>query len=110
MTEEKDKTTILNERTNERTNEDIYSLTASCNDVIKDSILKADRIINDNKYEVVLVSVSGGSDSDDILDICWHVDRNKKCKYIWFNTGLEYRATKDHLVYLENKYDIKMRT
>lgn len=108
MTEEKDKTTILNERTNERTNEDIYSLTASCNDVIKDSILKADRIINDAKYEVVLVSISGGSDSDDILDICWHVDRNKKCKYIWFDTGLEYKATRQHLDYLENKYNIQI--
>ena len=103
MIEEKNETTF-----SDKSNNDIYLLTASCNDVIKDSISKADKIINDAKYEVVLVSISGGSDSDDILDICWHVDRSKKCKYIWFDTGLEYKATRDHLNYLENKYNIQI--
>ena len=28
--------------------------------------------------------------------------------YVWFDTGLEYRATKDHLCYLEDRYGIEI--
>ena len=52
------------------------------------------------------VSISGGSDSDIILDIIYRVDDQKKCRYIWFDTGLEYEATKDHIKFLEKKYGI----
>lgn len=30
-------------------------------------------------------------------------------QYVWFNTGIEYQATKDHLQYLENKYGIEIK-
>lgn len=43
-----------------------------------------------------------------MLDICFKCDNDKKTSYIWFDTGLEYQATKDHLDYLENKYNIKI--
>ena len=57
-------------------------------------------------YNKIFCSVSGGSDSDLILDICHKCDKDNKVSYGWFDTGLEYQATKDHLKYLEQKYDI----
>lgn len=76
--------------------------------IIVDSFVKADSVINNTKYKTILCSISGGSDSDVMLDIITRVDREKKVKYIWFNTGLEYEATKKHLDYLEQKYGIKL--
>jgi len=55
------------------------------------------------------VAVSGGSDSDIVLDICQKVDKNNKTQYIWCNTGLEYEATKEHIKYLEDKYDVDIQ-
>lgn len=48
----------------------------------------------------------GGADSDLILDICYRCDKDNKVTYGWFDTGVELQATKEHLVYLENKYKI----
>lgn len=59
-------------------------------------------------YQNICVSVSGGSDSDIMLDMFANLDKNKKVKYVFFDTGFEYKATKDHLNYLENKYQIKI--
>lgn len=52
------------------------------------------------------VSVSGGSDSDIIVDMCSRVNDN--LHYVWFDTGMEYQATKNHLDYLEERYGIKI--
>ena len=57
-------------------------------------------------YNNPTCSISGGSDSDVMLDMVYRLDVDKKVKYIWFNTGLEYQATKDHLNFLEDKYGI----
>lgn len=51
-------------------------------------------------------SVSGGSDSDIVTDIIATLDDEKKVTYVFFDTGLEFQATKDHLKYLEDKYGI----
>lgn len=75
---------------------------------IVDSFVKANSVINSPLYETILCSISGGSDSDVMLDLISRVDLNKKVKYVWFNTGLEYQATKDHLDYLEKKYNIEI--
>lgn len=53
----------------------------------------------------VCCSISGGADSDILVNLCegavpHFVD------YVWFDTGIEYQATKEHLTYLEDKYDI----
>lgn len=53
-----------------------------------------------------MCSISGGADSDVMLDIIWRCDKDNKVTYVWFDTGLEYQATKDHLKELENKYNI----
>ena len=74
--------------------------------LIVDSFVKANSVINSPLYETILCSISGGSDSDVMLDIISRVDRDKKVKYVWYNTGLEYQATKDHLDYLEQKYNV----
>lgn len=51
-------------------------------------------------------SISGGSDSDIMLDMVYRADPDKKVRYYFCDTGLEYQATKDHLTELENKYGI----
>ena len=58
------------------------------------------------KYEKILCSISGGSDSDILIDLCEKFDESDKITYAFFDTGLEFRATKEHLQYLERKYDI----
>lgn len=53
--------------------------------------------------------LSGGSDSDIMLDILYKLDIFKKIEYVFFDTGIEYEATKQHLNYLENKYGIQIK-
>lgn len=88
--------------------ESIEELLQSCprNQVIGDNLVRAWSKINSPKYSYILCSISGGSDSDDMMDIVWRCDKSNKVKYVWFDTGLEYQATKDHLEYLEKKYNI----
>lgn len=52
--------------------------------------------------------VSGGADSDVMLDIIYHADDEKKVHYVYFDTGLEMEATKRHIRYLEEKYRINI--
>jgi len=61
------------------------------------------------RYENPVCSISGGSDSDIMLDIIHRIDENNKVTYVWFDTGLEYQATKNHLKYLESKYNINIQ-
>lgn len=86
------------------------SLLQNCpkNEIIGNNLIKAWKIINDPKYKKIVCSISGGSDSDVMLDIVWKCDKDNKVDYVWFDTGLEYQATKDHLKYLEKKYGIKI--
>ena len=53
-------------------------------------------------------SISGGSDSDVMLDMIYRADPDDKTVYYFLDTGLEYQATKEHLKYLESKYNIKI--
>ena len=69
-------------------------------------MIRAWKIINDEKYHKICCSISGGSDSDVMLDIVWRCDKDNKVEYVWFDTGIEYQATKDHLKYLEERYSI----
>ncbi|MCL2215793.1 MAG: phosphoadenosine phosphosulfate reductase family protein [Defluviitaleaceae bacterium] len=58
----------------------------------------------------IICAVSGGWDSDIMLDLVYKIDKLKKVKYVFYNTGLEMRATKDHIKELEKKYSIKIDT
>ena len=77
------------------------------NIIIQDAFTKAHSVLS--KYDRVMCSISGGSDSDVVLDICSRLDLEKKIHYVWFDTGMEYEATKRHLQYLEGHYGIKIR-
>nr|DAH30397.1 MAG TPA: phosphoadenosine-phosphosulfate reductase [Bacteriophage sp.] len=78
------------------------------NATVLDNFVKAYSIINKPQYKTIFCSISGGSDSDVMMDIIYKVDVNKKVTYVWFDTGLEYEATKRHIEYLENKYNVKI--
>ncbi len=70
------------------------------------SMCKAQRILMQS-YDPIC-SISGGSDSDIVLDLIHKIDENSKVTYFWIDTGLEYTATKEHLDYLEQKYGIEI--
>lgn len=90
---------------------DIGELLDRCpkNQTVGDNLIRAWSKINSSKYEKIVCTISGGSDSDVMLDIVWQCDKDGKVEYVWFDTGLEYQATKDHLKYLENKYNIEIK-
>ena len=77
---------------------------ADGNFAIFDSVAKAHAVLS--RYDSIACSISGGKDSDIMLDLISKIDKDRKVRYIWFDTGLEYQATKDHLRYLEEKYHI----
>lgn len=60
-------------------------------------------------FDNIMVSISGGSDSDVLLDLMLKsVDDPSKLHFVFFDTGLEYQATKDHLKYIEEKYGVQI--
>lgn len=79
---------------------------ATNNYSIIDGYAKAVNVLNQSSN--ALCSISGGSDSDIMLDIIHNVDECGKVGYYWLDTGLEYEATKEHLIFLEQKYGIKI--
>lgn len=60
-----------------------------------------------------ICSYSGGADSDIMLDL---IERTRKAfdlppvDYAFFNTGLEMKATKDHVRNTAQKYGVEIRT
>ena len=71
--------------------------------------IKTWTVVNNPSYERIACKISGGSDSDVMLDVIWRCDKESKVTYVWFDTGLEYQATKDHLAYLEKHYGIRIQ-
>ena len=63
------------------------------------------------RHNNIVCSISGGSDSDVMLDLLERSNKglDKNITYVFFNTGLEYQATKDHLKELEKKYNIEIQ-
>ena len=78
------------------------------NPIIGKSLLTTFHKLNYCNYKKALCSISGGADSDIILDIVTKCDNNKIVDYVFFDTGLEYQATKDHIKFLEEKYNINI--
>jgi len=78
------------------------------NKEIFESIITAMSKIKNPCYANVLCSISGGSDSDLLIDMFSRIDVDRKIKYIFFDTGLEYDATKKHLEELKKKYGINI--
>ena len=72
---------------------------------IVDTLVKARSILD--RHSKCAVSVSGGSDSDIVMDLIELVKPDGcEVRYVFFDTGLEYEATKRHLDYLEQKYGV----
>lgn len=65
-------------------------------------------------HHKILISLSGGSDSDIMLDFLLRVRQENTYNYrgemlfVFFDTGIESQATKEHLDFLEQKYNIKI--
>lgn len=74
------------------------------NDEVVKSYLTAKSKLVHVDPDKVMVSISGGADSDIMLDLV--ADINKGVHFVFFDTGMEYEATKEHLAYLEQKYGI----
>jgi len=70
-----------------------------------DMFEKSASILTNTAYKNIYVSYSGGADSDIMLALCEMIAPGK-CKYIWFDTGMEYEATKEHIVEVEKKYGV----
>lgn len=85
---------------------DTYALldSAPLNKGIAESLIISKHKIDNPCYKKIVCSISGGADSDIILDLISKLDAQKKVKYIFFNTGIEYMATKEHIKFLEKKY------
>ena len=74
---------------------------------IYDGLVKAKSVLE--SHHNILVSVSGGADSDDMIDIVERLrprDSLHTVNYVWFDTGLEMNATKRHLDELKQMYGI----
>ena len=80
------------------------------NPTIGKALLTTYHKLNNCGYKKVLCTISGGSDSDIILDLLTKCDNNKIVQYFYFDTGLEYQATKEHIKYLQDKYNIVITT
>lgn len=60
-----------------------------------------------------ICSYSGGADSDILIDVierAREIFRLSPVKYVFFNTGLEMKATKDHVKATAEKYDVEIET
>lgn len=73
---------------------------------IQEGIPRTERFMltNDN----IVCSISGGADSDCMMDVVTRLSagREKDVRYVFFNTGIEMQATKEHIAFLQDKYDV----
>lgn len=67
--------------------------TAPDNQLIRNTFIKADKLLS--FYKNPVVSISGGSDSDIMLDLVEKIRGNRPVSYVFFDTGIEYSATKN---------------
>lgn len=92
---------------------DYYQFAPNAN--IKAGLSKTYRYMR--QYPRIAVSISGGADSDCMMDIVEHLRHlmpedwydEAEIHYVWFDTGLEMEATKRHLTYLEEKYVVSIQ-
>lgn len=81
-------------------------LAAPKNGEIHSTICKCyDHIQNHKK---IMCSISGGYDSDILMDLMIRCGGKEKSTFVFNNTGLEYDATKEHISYLEELYGVNI--
>lgn len=73
------------------------------NGTIMDALTKAEAVFA--THSNIMASISGGADSDVVMDICEkaRAATGTPCTYVYFDTGIEYQATKDHIRELEER-------
>ena len=73
-----------------------------------DAAMKCEAVLS--AHDHALVSVSGGADSDVMLDLVERVRTVVGCKvtYVFLDTGIEYRATREQLGRLEARYGVRI--
>lgn len=74
------------------------------NFVIRDALCRCHEIIE--SHNKIICLVSGGSDSDVVLDMIIRCGGKDITDFVFIDTGLEYKATHDHLKFLESRYGI----
>ena len=85
-------------------------LDASPTFLVQDAFIKGGSVIGSGAYKKISISVSGGWDSDVVVDFISRIphDKDSVC-YVFFDTGMEFQATKEHLDFLEKKYGITIQ-
>ena len=51
--------------------------------IIGNNLIKAWAKINSSLYNKIVCTISGGADSDIVLDICTKCDKDNKIDYVW---------------------------
>lgn len=72
------------------------------------AFVKTNSFISDPCNAKIRCSISGGADSDIMLDIVHRLDTDKKVHYVFFDTGIEMDAQKRQIKFLEQKYGIEI--
>lgn len=78
------------------------------NEVIRNSIQQCFDFVE--IHERIMCAISGGWDSDIMLDLLIRCGAKDKTDFFFYDTGLEYDATKEHIAYLKEKYNIEITT
>ena len=76
------------------------------NFVIKNAIERCIEVVD--SHNKIMCSVSGGADSDVMLDMLIRCGAKDKTTFVFYDTGLEYSATRRHIAELNEKYDIEI--
>lgn len=79
-------------------------LTAPKSGEIQSTICKCYDYIRD--HEKIQCSISGGYDSDIMMDLMIRCGGREKTTFAFNDTGLEYDATKRHISYLKERYGV----
>ena len=85
------------------TREEIIS-SAPQNFVIRDALDRCYDVVQE--HHKIMCSCSGGGDSDVMVDMLCRCGAKEKTDFVFFDTGIEYAATKEHLNELEKRYGI----
>jgi 3'-phosphoadenosine 5'-phosphosulfate sulfotransferase (PAPS reductase)/FAD synthetase len=75
--------------------------------VYVDTFAKINSILDEYKNKEIRLSYSGGSDSDTVAWLLRYLGYN--IKFVFYDTGLEYQATRKHLDYMKSEgFDIEV--
>lgn len=80
---------------------------APFNFTIQDAMSKCLQMVRNHKQ--IMVGVSGGADSDNMIDMIIRAGGKEKTTFVFYNTGLEYQATKKLIKGLNEKYGIEIK-